>query len=100
MRKKPEYKIIWVTPPDPVKLGTIMGEIYARGRGLEFVGLVPNEKKGEKALAIPPTPCAAALSRASTRSACASKRMGAPSTGFSSACRTSGSRKGVPKHET
>ena len=41
----PEYKIIWVTPPDPVKLGTIMGEIYARGRGLEFVGLVPNEKK-------------------------------------------------------
>ena len=47
--KKPEYKIIWVTPPDPVKLGTIMGEIYARGRGLEFVGLVPNEKKGEKA---------------------------------------------------
>ena len=48
MRKKPEYKIIWVTPPDPLKLGTIMGEIYARGRGLEFVGLVPNEKKGEK----------------------------------------------------
>lgn len=46
MRKKPEYKIIWVTPPDPVKLGKIMGEIYARGRGLEFVGLVPNEKKG------------------------------------------------------
>ena len=45
MRKKPEYKIIWVTPPDPVKLGTIIGEIYARGRGLEFVGLVPNEKK-------------------------------------------------------
>lgn len=44
MRKKPEYKIIWVTPPDPVKLGTIMGEIYARGRGLEFVGLVPNGK--------------------------------------------------------
>lgn len=42
--KKPEYKIIWVTPPDPVKLGTIMGEIYARGRGLEFVGLVPNGK--------------------------------------------------------
>ena len=39
-----EYKIIWVTPPDPVKLGTIMGEIYARGRGLEFVGLVPNGK--------------------------------------------------------
>lgn len=76
MRKKPEYKIIWVTPPDPVKLGTIIGEIYARGRGLEFVGLVPNEKKGEKALAIPPTPCAAALSRASTRSACASKTDG------------------------
>lgn len=49
MRKKPEYKIIWVAPPDPEKLGTIMGEIYARGRGLEFVGLVPNEKKGEKA---------------------------------------------------
>ena len=48
MRKKPEYKIIWVTPPDPVKLGTIMGEIYARGRGLEFVGLVPNEKNGAK----------------------------------------------------
>lgn len=45
MSKKPEYKIIWVTPPDPVKLGKIMGEIYARGRGLEFVGLVPNEKK-------------------------------------------------------
>lgn len=44
MRKKPEYKIIWVTPPDPVKLGTIMGEIYARGRGLKFVGLVPNGK--------------------------------------------------------
>lgn len=44
MRKKPEYKIIWVTPPDPVKLGTIMGEIYARNRGLEFVGLVPNGK--------------------------------------------------------
>ena len=41
MSKKPEYKIIWVTPPDPVKLG----KIYARGRGLEFVGLVPNEKK-------------------------------------------------------
>lgn len=46
--KKPEYKIIWVTPPDPVKLGTIIGEIYARGRGLEFVGLLPNEKKGER----------------------------------------------------
>ena len=48
MRKKQEYKIIWVTPPDPVKQGTIMGESDARGRGLEFVGLVPNEKKGEK----------------------------------------------------
>lgn len=44
MSKKPEYKIIWVTTPDPVKLGTIMGEIYARNRGLEFVGLVPNGK--------------------------------------------------------
>ena len=44
MRK--EHKIILVTPPGPVKLGTIMGEIYARGRWLEFVGLVPNEKKG------------------------------------------------------
>ena len=48
MRKKPEYKIIWVTPPDPVKLGTLMGEIDARGRGREFVGLVPNEKEVEK----------------------------------------------------
>ena len=35
--------------PRPRKAGTIMGEIYARGRGLEFIGLVPNEKKGEKA---------------------------------------------------
>ena len=48
MSKKPEYKIIWVAPPDPVNLGTIMGEIYARSRGLEFVGLVPNEKEVEK----------------------------------------------------
>ena len=48
MRKKPEYKIIWVTPPDPVLQGTITTEIYARGRGLEFVGLVPNEKEVEK----------------------------------------------------
>lgn len=46
MRKKAEHKIIWVAPPDPVKLGTIIGEIYARGRWLEFVGLVTNEKKG------------------------------------------------------
>lgn len=46
MRKKAEHKIIWVTHPGPVKLVTIMSDIYARNRGLEFVGLVPNEKKG------------------------------------------------------
>ena len=44
MRKK--HKIILDTPPDPVKLGMIMIDIYARNRGLEFVGIVPNEKKG------------------------------------------------------
>lgn len=48
MRKKPEHKIILVTPTGLVKLVTIMGNIYARNRGLEFVGLVPNDKKGEK----------------------------------------------------
>ena len=48
MSKKPEHKIILDTTPGPIKLGTIMVEIYARVRELEFVGLVPNDKKGEK----------------------------------------------------
>lgn len=48
MRKKPEHKIILATINGPVKLGAIMSEIYARGRELEFVGLVPNEKEVEK----------------------------------------------------
>lgn len=48
MSKKPEHKIILDTPTGLVKLGTIMVDIYAIVREIEFVGLVPNDKEVEK----------------------------------------------------
>lgn len=44
MKKMPEYKIIWVTPPDPVKIMTAFGQIYAEAHGLKFLGVEKEEE--------------------------------------------------------
>ena len=43
--KKPVYKIIWVTPPDPVKIMTAFGQVYAEANGLKFLGVEKEEAK-------------------------------------------------------
>ena len=45
MRKKPVYKIIWVTPPDPVKIMTAFGQVYAEANGLKFLWVEKEEAK-------------------------------------------------------
>ena len=41
--KKIEYRVIWVSPPDPVKIMTEFGKIWSREHGLEFDGVYTKE---------------------------------------------------------
>lgn len=40
---KIEYRVIWVSPPDPVKIMTEFGKIWSREHGLEFDGVYTKE---------------------------------------------------------
>lgn len=45
MKTKPEYKIIWEAPPDPVKVATELCRVCAKHYGLEFIGLEKTERR-------------------------------------------------------
>lgn len=42
-KRKIEYRVIWVSPPDPVKIMTEFGKIWSRKHGLEFDGVYTKE---------------------------------------------------------
>lgn len=42
-KRKIEYRVIWVSPPDPVKIMTEFGKIWSREHGLEFDGVYTKE---------------------------------------------------------
>lgn len=42
-KRKIEYRVIWVSPPDPVKIMAEFGKIWSREHGLEFDGVYTKE---------------------------------------------------------